>query len=60
MGSHDNGVLDKLLHAVHQTVPVPAGEHAAALFLGRKLRVRLWDGALVRYDKHAHPATEDP
>lgn len=60
MGSHDNGVLDKLLHAVHQAVAVPAGQHAAALFLGRKLRVGLWDGALVRNGKHAHPPTEDP
>lgn len=58
VGTHDNRVFDKLLHAVDKSVPVPAGHQPTAGVLLRELLVCHGYGALVRYDEHAHPSTE--
>lgn len=56
---HDDGVLDKLLHAVYQPVPVATGHEPTAFLLLGELSVRLRDGALIWNGEHAHPATEN-
>lgn len=63
MRSHHNRILDKLLHTIHDPIPIPAWLHPTPSFhlviLRRELRVRLRHGGLVRDDEHAHPAAED-
>ena len=66
MRPHHQRKLDKLLHAIHQPIPIRARQEATppipsiprAVLLLRKLRVRHGHGALVRNRKHAHPATQ--
>jgi hypothetical protein len=61
MRPHQNGVLDKLLHTIHQTIPVAAGHEmmVSRLSCVREMGIRLGDGRLVWDREHAHPSTED-
>ena len=70
MRPHHHGILDKLLHAIHETVSVRARHQPAAALEGLgfgvvggdsvgELRVGHGDGTLVRDGEHAHPAPED-
>jgi len=63
MRPHDDGVLDKLLHTVHQPISIGAWLESTAPFHGvfgtGKVSPSFGDGALVRDGKHPHPAAED-
>jgi hypothetical protein len=59
---HQDSILDELFHAINQAIPVPARhEMIVSRLTGiREVSVCLWDRALIRDDKHAHPAPQDP
>lgn len=62
MRPHQNGVLHKLLHTIHQPVPIRTRHQPRiprASLIG-ELRVRLRDGGLVRDREHPHPPAQDP
>ena len=58
---HQNRVLDKFLHAVHESISVAARHKSliSRLTFVRKLSVCLGNRRLVGNGKHAHPSTED-
>ncbi|BCR90414.1 uncharacterized protein ACHE_60300S [Aspergillus chevalieri] len=57
MRSHQNRILHKLLHTIHQSVPILTSEKPLNpdLPLRRKMRVRLRNRRLIRNSEHAHP-----
>ena len=58
---HEDTILDKLLHAVHQPIAIPTRQQPARLVaLVRELRIRSRQAGLVGDAEHAHPAPEDP
>lgn len=57
---HEEGVLDKLLHAIYQSVPVTTGHQpliSRLTFVG-ELCIRFRDRRLIRNGEHAHPPAE--
>ena len=62
MRPHQNRILNKLLHTIHQPVAIPTRHQP--LIPGRPLiwemRVRLRDRRLIRDREHAHPPAQYP
>lgn len=62
MRPHNDGILDELLHAIHQSISVGAWFQSAAsihIVRVRKVRPGLRNRALVRNREHPHPAAQD-
>lgn len=60
VGPHEEGVLYKLLHAIHQSVSVTTGNKPliSPLTVSGELCVRFRDRRLIRNSEHAHPPAE--
>lgn len=56
--THDDGVFDKLLHAINKTIPVTTRHEPASSVLLGELLVCHGYRTLVRDHKHTHPSTE--
>lgn len=60
VGPHEEGVLYKLLHAIHQSVPVTTGHKSLISWLTviGEMCIRFRDRRLIRNSEHAHPPAE--
>lgn len=58
MGPHYDCVLDKLLHAINESVSISTWHQSTASLLLGELLVCHGNGALVWNGKHAHPPTQ--
>lgn len=61
MRLHQHRILHKLLHTIHQPIPIPTRHQPLipGLPLIREMRVRLGDGRLIGDGEHAHPPAQD-